>query len=50
MSYSKNPEKSWIVISIKILSSTSVLNIDNNNVSWAPNQHIRMISVESRGA
>ncbi len=30
----------------KILSSTTVINIDNNkkNVAWAPNQHIKIIS------
>ncbi len=32
------------MISTKILSSTVVLNIDDKNVSWAVNQHIRMIS------
>ncbi len=42
---SKNPEKSCISASTKILGSTAVFNIDNNiNVSWAANQHIRMIS------
>ncbi len=32
------------MISTKNLSSTVVLNIDDKNVSWAVNQHIRMIS------
>ncbi len=34
------------MVSTKILSSTRVFNIDNNknNVSWAANQHFRMIS------
>jgi len=33
-----------IMVSSKILSSTTAFNIDSNNVSWAENQHIRMIS------
>ncbi len=32
------------MVSTKIWSSTSIFNIDNKNVSWAANQHIRMIS------
>ncbi len=32
------------MFSQKILSSTSVFNTDNRNVSWAPNQHIIIIS------
>ncbi len=32
-----------IIVSTKILSSTTVFNIDDN-VSLTPNQHIRMIS------
>ncbi len=32
------------MVSTKILSSTTVFNTDNNNVCWATNQHIRMIS------
>ncbi len=37
---SKNPEKKYV--STKILSSTTLIII--GNVSWAANQHIRMIS------
>ncbi len=38
---SKNPEKMFV----------TVLNIDNNNyISWARNQHIRMISEASHDA
>ncbi len=35
-----------IMVSMKILSCTNVLNIDNIswNISWASNQHIKMIS------
>ncbi len=41
----ENPELS-ITIFTKTLSSTNVSNIDNNNnnVSWAANQHVKMIS------
>ncbi len=35
------------MVSTKIWSSTSIFNIDNKNVSWAANQHIRMISEDS---
>ncbi len=45
--YPENPEKICIMVFITILSSTTVFNIDNN-VSWAPNQQIRMISEGSR--
>ncbi len=41
----ENPEKKNIMVSTKILSST-VFNIDNKNVSWAANQHIRRIYEE----
>ncbi len=48
---SKNPEKkkNCISVSTKILTRTAVFNFDNiwRNASWAPNQHIRMISKES---
>ncbi len=42
-------KKKCMRVSTKILSSTTVFNIDNNkiNVSWAENQHIRMISEKS---
>ncbi len=43
---SKIPEKK-VSVSTKILSSTTVFNIDINKKSWAVNQHIRMISEES---
>ncbi len=33
-----------MTVSTKILSSTTVVNIGNNNVSWAANQHIILIS------
>ncbi len=39
-------KKKYIYIFTKIISSTTDLSIDNNNkyASWAPNQHIGMIS------
>ncbi len=41
----KNNNNNNVSLFSKILGSTGVFNIDNNqNVTWAPNQHIRMIS------
>ncbi len=36
--------KGYITVSTKLLSSTTVFNFDNKKVSWAPKQHIKMIS------
>ncbi len=43
--YSSNRLKKCMTVYTNILSSTSFFSIDN--VSWAANQHIRMISEES---
>ncbi len=43
LSIHQSIEKLYCISFQKILSSTAVFNIDNN-VSWAANQHIRMIS------